>query len=242
MTHGIRLPDYCTELDAVPGQVRAVIPGWEYLVIRDTVQRIRVLTADDHPLVREGVVALLSTAPDIEMVGEAANGLEALELFRALKPDITLMDMQMPGMSGIDAIIAIRTECPVARVIVLTTYSGDVLAQRALKAGAHSYLLKSQVRRDLVETIRSVNAGQRRITPEIAMELAQHAMEDGLSVRELRVLELIATGNSNKHIARALDIAEGTVKSHVKSILSKLQANDRTHAVTLGMSRGIIGV
>jgi len=207
-----------------------------------TPETIRILTADDHPLVREGIVALLSTTSDMQLVAEASSGQEAVEQFRRHRPDITLMDIQMPDMSGIDAIIAIRSEFPNARIIVLTTYRGDVLAQRALKAGAHSYLLKTQVRKDLMETIRAVHSGHKRINAEVAMGLAQHTTEEALSVRELKVLELIADGNSNKHIARELHIAEGTVKSHVKSILAKLQANDRTHAVALGLERGIIGV
>jgi DNA-binding NarL/FixJ family response regulator len=204
--------------------------------------RITVLTVDDHPLVRDGIAALIAGTVDMELVGEASDGAEAIERVMRLAPDVTLMDIQMPGMSGIDAIVAIRQRAPAARLVVLTTYKGDVLAQRALRAGAQAYLLKSQVRTDLLDTIRAVNAGQRRINPEVAMELAHHTTEESLSDREIHVLRLIALGNSNKHVARALGITEGTVKSHVKNILAKLQATDRTHAVTLARDRGIIGL
>jgi DNA-binding NarL/FixJ family response regulator len=175
---------------------------------------IRILSVDDHPLVREGVAALITSTSDIELAGEAATGREAIEQFRRIRPDVTLMDLQMPDMNGIEAIAAIRSESRNARIIVLTTYQGDVMAQRALKAGAQAYLLKSKVRNDLLETIRAVHSGQRRINPEVAMQLAQHTTEDALSAREVAVLELIATGNSNKHVARELSITEGTVKSH----------------------------
>jgi DNA-binding NarL/FixJ family response regulator len=201
---------------------------------------IRVLSVDDHPLLREGIAALVANQADIKVVAESANGLEAIEQFRAHRPDVTLMDLQMPGMNGIDAMIAIRSEFPDARIIVLTTYAGDVLAQRALKAGARAYVLKSQVRKDLLDTIRAVHSGKKRIQSEIATQLADHAADDALTMRETEVLSRIAGGNSNKSIADDLSITEDTVKGHVKSILSKLGANDRTHAVTLGLKRGII--
>lgn len=202
---------------------------------------IRVLSVDDHPLVREGIFALIAEASDVELAGEAANGREAIEQFRLLRPDVTLMDLQMPDMGGIDAISAIRGEFKSARIVVLTTYLGDVLAQRAIKAGAQAYVLKSEVRRELLETIRAVHAGRRCINLEVAQLIAQHTADDLLSEREINVLRLIAAGNSNKLIARELLIAEGTVKSHVKNILAKLRANDRTHAVMLAIDRGILG-
>ncbi len=203
---------------------------------------IRVLSVDDHPLLREGIAALIFNQTDIRLVAEASNGREAIEQFRLHRPDITLMDLQMPDMSGIDAIIAIRNEFPEARVIVLTTYAGDVLARRALKAGAQAYVLKGSVRKELLDTIRSVHAGKKRIEPDVATQLADHAGDDALTTREVQVLSLIAAGNSNKIIADQLSITEETVKGHVKNILSKLGANDRTHAVTLGLKRGIIGL
>jgi DNA-binding NarL/FixJ family response regulator len=203
-------------------------------------QPIELLVVDDHPLLREGIAAIISNQTDIRLVAEASNGREAIEKFRFHRPDVTLMDLQMPDMSGIDTIIAIRTEFPQARIIVLTTYGGDVLAQRALKAGAQSYMLKSDVRKDLPETIRSVHAGQKRIDSEVAAQLADHVADDALTPREIEVLALIAQGNSNKLIADELSIADETVKGHVSSILSKLGANDRTHAVTLALKRGII--
>ena len=187
---------------------------------------IRVLSVDDHPLVREGIFALIAEAPDVELAGEASNGREAIEQFRLLQPDVTLMDLQMPDMGGIDAISAIRDEFKSARIVVLTTYLGDVLAQRAIKAGAQAYVLKSEVRRELLETIRAVHSGRRCINLEVAQLIAQHTADDLLSEREIRVLRLIA---------------EGTVKSHVKNILAKLRANDRTHAVMLAIDRGILG-
>jgi DNA-binding NarL/FixJ family response regulator len=201
---------------------------------------IRILSVDDHPLLREGIAALLANQTDMKLVAEAGNGHEAITQFRAHHPDVVLMDLQMPEMSGIDAIIAIRSEFPDARIIVLTTYAGDVLAQRALKAGAQAYILKNNVRKELLETIRIVHSGRKRIHPEVATQLADHAGDDLLTAREVEVLALIAAGNSNKLIAGHLSITEETVKGHVKNILSKLSANDRTHAVTLGLKRGII--
>ena len=201
---------------------------------------IQILTVDDHPLLREGIAALVSTQSDMKLVAEAANGHEAVEQFRKHNPDVTLMDLQMPEMSGIDAITAIRAEFPGARIVVLTTYAGDVQVLRALKAGARGYLLKSLLRRELLETIRAVHAGQKRLPPEVADEIAGHATDDALTAREIDVLRLIASGNANKEIAAQLSITEETVKGHVKNILAKLGANDRTHAVTIGIKRGII--
>jgi DNA-binding NarL/FixJ family response regulator len=201
---------------------------------------IRVLAADDHALLRYGIASLVNAQPDMSLVAQAATGREALELFRKHRPDITLMDLQMPDISGIEAIIGIRSEFPDARIIVLTTYSGDVQIVRALRAGARGYLLKGSVHTDLVETIRAVHAGQKRVLAEIAAELAEYTGEDDLTPREVDVLRLIAKGNANKEIAAQLSIAEETVKSHVTRILDKLRANDRTHAVTIGLERGII--
>src|SRR5229473_2411329 len=201
---------------------------------------IRVLTVDDHALIREGVAALIANQKDMSLVGEASNGLEAIEQFRLHRPDVTLMDLQMPEMSGIDAMIAISSEFPGARFIVLTTYSGDVLARRALKAGAQAYVLKSLVRKDLPDTIRAVHAGKKCISPEISAQLADHIADDILTAREIEVLGLIAAGEGNKVIADQLSITEETVKGHVKNILSKLGANARTHAVMIALRRGII--
>jgi DNA-binding NarL/FixJ family response regulator len=195
---------------------------------------------DDHPLLREGVAALVTSQPDMALVSEASNGREAIEQFRIHRPDVTLMDLQMPDMNGVDAMIAICGEFPGARIIVLTTYAGDVQAIRALKAGARAYLLKSLLRKELLETIRLVHAGQRRVLPAIAADLAEHAGDELLSAREIEVLRLVAGGNANKEIAALLSITEETVKGHVKNILAKLGANDRTHAVTIGLKRGII--
>ncbi|HYP07285.1 MAG TPA: response regulator transcription factor [Bryobacteraceae bacterium] len=201
---------------------------------------IRVLSVDDHPLLREGIAALIRNQTDMEVVAEAANGREALEQFRNHRPDITLMDLQMPEMSGIDAIISIRGEFPDARIIVLTTYAGDVHVSRSIKAGARAYLLKGLLRKELVETIRAVHAGQKRLSPYIAAGVAEHSIDEALTPREVEVLQLIAGGNANKEIAAQLSLSEETVKSHVRSILAKLEANDRTHAVTIGLKRGII--
>jgi DNA-binding NarL/FixJ family response regulator len=201
---------------------------------------IRVLSVDDHPLLREGVAALLAGQSDLTLVAEASNGREAIDQFRRHQPDVTLMDLQMPEMDGVDAMSAICQEFPSARIIVLTTYVGDALVLRALRAGARAYLLKSLLRKELLETIRLVHAGQKRILPVVAAELAEHATDDALSPRELDVLRLIAGGNANKAIASQLSITEETVKGHVKNILAKLAASDRTHAVTIALKRGII--
>jgi DNA-binding NarL/FixJ family response regulator len=201
---------------------------------------IRILTVDDHPLLRKGIAALVNGEPDLKLVAEASNGNEAIDAFRSHRPDVTLMDLQMPGIDGIGAIGRIRDEFPNARIIVLTTYTGDTQVLRALRAGARAYLLKGHVHKELLETIRAVHAGQRRIPPDIAAELAEHAMDDELTEREIDVLRLVAAGNANKQIADQLSIGEATVKSHMSSILSKLSANDRSHAVTIGLKRGII--
>ena len=201
---------------------------------------IRILTVDDHALLREGIAALVNAESDMKLVAEASNGQEAIAKFRMHRPDVTLMDLQMPGLNGIEAINAIRSEFPNARIIVLTTYTGDVQVVRALQAGARGYLLKGHVHTELMETIRAVDAGQKRIPREIAAELAEHVADDNLTQREIDVLRLIAAGNSNKLIADHLSLSEATVKGHVTNILSKLAANDRTHAVTIGLRRGII--
>jgi DNA-binding NarL/FixJ family response regulator len=201
---------------------------------------IRILSVDDHLLLRAGVAALLAGQADMTLVAEASNGREAIEQYRIHRPDVTLMDLQMPEMNGVEAMIAICGEFPDARVIVLTTYAGDVQVLRALKAGARAYLLKSLVRKDLVETIRLVHAGKKRMLPEVAADLAEHATDDALSSREIEVLSMIAGGNANKEIAAQLSITEETVKGHIKNIFNKLGANDRTHAVTIGLKRGII--
>jgi DNA-binding NarL/FixJ family response regulator len=201
---------------------------------------IRVLTVDDHPLLREGIAAVLEGQPDMVLAGEATNGREAIECYRRLRPDVTLMDLRMPDMNGIEAISAIRAEFPNARIVVLTTYTGDAQALGALKAGASAYLLKNMLRKDLLDTIRTVHAGKRRIPPEIATEIAEHATDDALTEREIEVLRRVAVGNSNKQIAAQLAISEGTVKAHMKSILPKLSARDRTHAVMIAVKRGIL--
>ena len=203
-------------------------------------KKISILSVDDHPLLREGIAAVLQDEADIVLAAEATNGKEAIESFRAHRPDVTLMDLQMPVMNGIEAIVEIRREFPNARFIVLTTYQEDAQALRALKAGAAGYLLKNMLRKNLVETIRLVHAGKRCIPPEIAAGLADHVTEDALTEREVQVLRAVAMGNSNKIIAGRLNVSEATVKGHMKSILSKLAANDRTHAVTIAMRRGFI--
>lgn len=201
---------------------------------------IRILAVDDHPIFRGGIASLLADHSDMQLVAEASTGLDAVRQFRAHRPDITLMDLQMPEMSGLDAMITIRGEFPEARIIVLTTYSGDVQVLRALKAGAHAYLLKNMLHKDLVDTIRAVYAGKKALSPEASYELAEHATDDALTPGEVEVLRLIATGNANKQIADLLSVTEETVKGRVKNILSKLNANDRTHAATIGLKRGII--
>ena len=201
---------------------------------------IRVFAVDDHQLLREGIAAVLDGQADIRLVGQAGSGREAVDSFRHLRPDVTLMDLRMPDMSGIEAVIAIRAEFPHARIIVLTTYAGDAQAAAALKAGACGYLLKNLVRKELIETIRAVHCGKRRVPAEIAMEIAEHVADDALSEREIEVLKRVAGGKSNKVTAAELHIAEGTVKTHMKSILTKLDASDRTHAVMIALKRGIL--
>ena len=201
---------------------------------------IRILTVDDHLLLREGIAAVLEAQSDMVLVGEASNGREAIDRFRQLRPDVTLMDLRMPDMNGIDAITAIRREFPNARIIVLSTYAGDVQAAAALRAGASGYLLKNLVRTELLDTIRAIHAGKRRVPPEIATEIAEHVADDSLTGRETEILKGVAAGKSNKRIAAELDISEGTVKTHMKSILPKLDASDRTHAVMIALKRGIL--
>lgn len=202
--------------------------------------RIRILTVDDHPLLRAGIEALVSSQPDMLVVAECSNGRDAIQQFRKHRPDVTLMDLQMPEMSGTDAIIGIRAEFPDARIIVLTTYAGDVQALRALQAGARAYVLKDAVQEELLDTIRAVHAGKKTLSPTISREIAEHATADALTKGEIDVLRLIAEGRANKQIADELSIAEETVKSRVKNILSKLAADDRTHAAMIGLKRGII--
>lgn len=201
---------------------------------------IRIMTVDDHPLLRQGIAAIIKTQPDMQLVAEACDGEEAVTQFRAHRPDVTLMDLQMPNMNGNEAISRIRQEFPDAKILVLSTYAGDVQVLRAIKAGARGYLLKGNVRTELLEAIRTVHAGRKRIPPEIAAELADHAADDALSSREIEVLRLIGEGNANKQIADKLSIAETTVKNHISNILSKLGANDRAHAVTIALQRGIV--
>ena len=201
---------------------------------------IRILTVDDHALLREGIAFLVKSQPDMELIAEASDGMEAIEQFRRHRPDITLMDLRMPNLNGTEAISRIRNEFPDAKIIVLSTYGGDVQVLRAIKAGARGYIVKGHVHRELLDAIRSVHAGHKRIPPEIAAELADHAGDDQLSSREIDVLRLIGAGNANKQIADKLSIGETTVKNHISNILSKLGANDRAHAVTIGLKRGII--
>lgn len=203
---------------------------------------ISVLVVDDHPVLREGVAAVLQRHDDLRLAGEAGDGDEAIARFRELKPDVVLMDLQMPGLSGLDAIQAIRAEAPGARIVVLTTYDGDVQAFQAMKAGAAGYLVKSSLRKELVDTIREVHAGRRRLSPEIAEKVAVHSVDDRLSAREVELLRLVAEGHPNKQIARDLAISEETVKAHLKSIFGKLDVADRTHAVTIALRRGIITI
>ena len=201
---------------------------------------IRILAVDDHPLLRGGIAALIAAQPDMRLVAEASSGEEAVEQFRRHRPDVTLMDLQMKGMSGIEAIIAIHAEFPAAKIIVLTNLEGDALAQRALKAGAQAYLLKGSIRTDLPETVRSVYKGAKAIDSDVAVRLAEHVSDERLSPREIEVLSLIAAGNSNKMISAQLGLSEETTKAHVKNIIAKLRAHDRTHAVTVALRRGII--
>ena len=203
-------------------------------------QKIRILVVDDHPVLRDGVAAILENQVDMEMVGEARNGGEAVERFRALRPDVTLMDLQMPGMNGVDAIAAIRSDYPGARIIVLTTYTGDVQAVRALKAGAVGYLLKNSLRTELIDAIRDVHRGQRRVQRDVADEIALHVIDEVLTEREIAILRLVAIGKANKQVASHLGLSEETIKGHLKNIFSKLDVADRTHAVTVAARRGII--
>jgi DNA-binding NarL/FixJ family response regulator len=202
--------------------------------------RIQILTVDDHPLLREGIAAVIHGEQDMVIVGEASNGFEAVEIFRSKRPDVALMDLQMPGLNGIEAIAMIRHEHPQARIIVLTTYEGDVLARRALKAGATGYILKDMIRTELLEAIRVVHAGRRYIPPKIAAELAEHYTEDDLTEREVEILREVARGTSNKIIAAHLSISEATVKAHMQKIMVKLGASDRTHAVNIATTRGFL--
>jgi len=202
--------------------------------------QIRILTVDDHPVVRQGIAGMIEIESDMTLVGEASNGREAIQQFRLHHPDITLMDIQMPELNGLDALIAIRNEFPEAKVVMLTTYAGDVQILRALKAGAQGYLLKNSLHRDLLGTIRAVYTGKKALSPEATYAIAEHGTDDALTPREIDVLRLIAAGNSNKRVADKLSIGEASVKSHVENILSKLGANDRTHAVTIALKRGII--
>jgi DNA-binding NarL/FixJ family response regulator len=212
------------------------------MLMIDRAAPIRVLAVDDHPLIRGGIVTLVESHPDLKLVAEASSGREAIVEFRRHRPDITLMDVQMPDMTGIEALIAIRAEFPQAKIIMLTTFGGDALATRALKAGAQAYVLKSLVRKELAEVIRAVHGGFKRVQIDVAASLADHTADLPLSDRETQVLKLVATGNSNKKVGYHLSINEETVKGHVKNILSKLGASDRTHAVTVGLRRGIIGL
>jgi DNA-binding NarL/FixJ family response regulator len=201
---------------------------------------ITVLAVDDHPIVREGIAALLEHQPDMALIAEAENAGEAIEAFRAHRPDVTLMDLQMPGASGIEAIVAIRREFPRARIVVLTTYRGDAQAARALEAGAAGYLLKSAVRKELLETIRAIHDGCKRIPADVALDIAEHYAADSLTPREIEILRHVAGGGGNKIVADALGLSTETVKGHMRNIIAKLEARDRTHAVTLALKRGIL--
>jgi DNA-binding NarL/FixJ family response regulator len=224
----------------VHGTIALQMPNTDKGVAIVICNSIRVLCVDDHPLMRDGIAFALQSQKDMELVGQAVDGEEALRLFRQLRPDVTLMDLQMPGINGIATIEAIKKEFPKARIVVLTTYSGDVQAARALKAGAVGYLLKSMLRNELLGTIRTVHAGGRRIPPEIASDLAEHISADALSEREIQVLGSVAAGCSNKMVADELAISEDTVKGHMKNILCKLDANDRTQAVLIAIRRGFL--
>ena len=202
--------------------------------------RIKVLCVDDHPMVRDGIAFAIRQQNDMELIGEAADGSEAVEAFRKCLPDVTLMDLQMPQMNGIDAIAAIRAEFPDAKIVILSTYAGDVQASRALKVGAVGYILKGLLRSELVDTIRAVHSGQRRIIPQVSADIASRYAVDDLSLREIEVLQHVASGCSNKIVADKLDISEDTVKGHMKNVLAKLAARDRTHAVTIAIKRGYL--
>jgi DNA-binding NarL/FixJ family response regulator len=209
-------------------------------IMSSAISQIRILAVDDHPVVRQGIAGLVGIQSDMVLVGEAANGRDAIQQFRVHHPDVTLMDLQMPEINGIDALIAIRNEFPEAKVIVLTTYAGDTQILRALKAGAQAYLLKNTLHKELLETIRAVHTGKKILSPEASYQIAEHATDDALTPAEILVLRLIAAGKANKQIADQLSITEETVKSRVKNILSKLDAHDRTHAAMIGLKRGII--
>src|SRR5260370_3080812 len=237
-TYGRRLPPPLSREQPVIGLDAGYSARREVMSIEP--RPIRSLSVDDHALLRGGIAALVNAESDMRLVAEASNGKEAIERFRLHRPDVTLMDLQMPGLNGIDGIIGIRSEFPNARIIVLTPYDGDVGVLRALKAGARAYRWKGHVHKELLDTIRAVYAGKKRIPPEVAADLADHAVDDNLTPREIDVLRLIASGNANKLIAGQLSITEETVKSHVTNILSKLGANDRTHAVTLGLKSRVI--
>jgi DNA-binding NarL/FixJ family response regulator len=206
----------------------------------DESKKIRILAVDDHPVLRQGIAGLIEDESDMTLVAEAANGREAIQQFRTHQPDVTLMDLQMPEMNGLDAMIAIRGEFPEARIIVLTTYTGDVQATRAIQAGARAYLLKNSLHKELLNTIRAVHAGRKSLSPEVSFELAEHAAEEQLSPAEVRILHLISEGNTNKEIAAQLSATEDSIKGQVRNILAKLGANDRTHAVTIALKRGIM--
>jgi len=203
---------------------------------------IRILVVDDHPIVRQGVAGLVGGQPDMSIVGQASNGREAIQQFRAHHPDVVVMDLQMPEMNGLDALMAIRDEVPEARIIMLTTYAGDAQVLRAMKAGARGYLLKSALHKELLEAIRAVHSGRKSLSADASFEVAEHATDDALTPAEVRVLQLIAQGNANKEIAEQLSLSEETVKGQVRNILSKLGARDRTHAAMIGLKRGIIEV